>query len=154
MPTRKTHTETTATPEDAEALARRAHRGQKDRAGKPYIRHVQRVAAMVADDNVQTRIAAWLHDVVEDTDTTLEQLAEAGYGSDVVHALRLLTRDRETDTYTDYIDRLARSRNAIAIRVKRADLRDHLSVTPHALNAGLRRRCELALSRLELAPPH
>jgi (p)ppGpp synthase/HD superfamily hydrolase len=140
---------TTATPAAAEEIARRAHRGQKDRAGRPYIRHIERVTAAVADQNDETRITAWLHDIVEDTKTTFADLAEAGFGTNVIHALRLLTRDRDNETYTSYIDRLARSRNRTAIRVKVADLQDHLQVTPEALTDGLHRRYQLALQRLD-----
>ena len=136
------------TPAGAEAIARRAHRGQKDRAGRAYMRHIERVAAAVAGEDDETQVAAWLHDVVEDTAATFEDLRAAGCGTTVMRALRLLTRDREKQTYTSYIERIARSRNEVAQRVKLADLRDHLEVTPEALTDGLRRRYELALSRL------
>ena len=61
----------------AEALARSAHAGQVDKAGAPYAQHPERVAAAVTGDP-QAQAAAWLHDVVEDTSTSLADLRAAG----------------------------------------------------------------------------
>ena len=127
-------TEAVATLDDAETLARSAHEGQRDRAGHPVIQHVERVAALVANQDTETRMTAWLHDVVEDTETTLKNLSQRGYGTGVVKAVNLLTRHRDMQTYSDYIDRIARSRNKTAIRVKLADVTDHLKHTPEAIN--------------------
>ena len=105
---------------EAISIAVTVHDGQVDKAGQPYILHPLRV--MLAMGNDTDRIAAVLHDVVEDNrDWQLADLA--GFGPDIVAAIDALTR-REAEPYPDYIERL--SGNEIAHRVKLADLRDNL----------------------------
>ncbi|MBZ0306293.1 MAG: HD domain-containing protein [Anaerolineae bacterium] len=123
------------TLEDAIALAVETHRGQVDKAGKPYILHPLRVMFSVEGDLAQT--AAVLHDVVEDSDTTLNDLREMGYAEEVVHIVDCLTR-RDDETYMELIAR-AKS-HPVARQVKLADLRD---------NMDLRRFNELTAKDLE-----
>ena len=107
----------------AERVAREAHVGQVDKAGRPYVDHPRRVAARVAEvDGRPAAVAvAWLHDVVEDTPTTLEDLGEAGFGVDVVAAVDALTRrPGEGD---DYYLRVAA--DDLASVVKLADIWDN-----------------------------
>lgn len=99
-------------------IACTAHQGQADKAGYPYIHHPLHVAEQMTDE--YSCAAALLHDVVEDTIWTLEQLARAGIPAPVLEALSLLTHDEET-TYLDYVRRLRG--NPIARAVKLADLR-------------------------------
>lgn len=140
----------TATREDAERLARRLHARQRDRAGKPYVLHLERVAEKVAEFGFgETAVmVAWLHDAVEDGHTTAEALLDAGYGSDVVRAILTVTRDRDNETYANFIRRIAVSTNMDARVVKLADVIDHLEVTPESLTPGLRRRYLMALEQL------
>ena len=135
--------------ERAEEFARRAHHGQRDRAGAPYTNHLERVSARLEQGN---RAAAWLHDVLEDTETSTEELREAGITRETLRSVTTLTR-RSTETYREYIRRIAESGDATAIAVKRADLADHLEVTPEAAGAGLRRRYERAAAELAGARP-
>ena len=107
--------------EDSILLAVRAHEGQKDKAGQPYILHPLRM--MVRLHGEAERIAAVLHDVVEDTSYTLDDLRGLGYSGDVLHALDCLTR-REAETYDDFLCRVIG--NPIALRVKVADLEDNM----------------------------
>ena len=76
--------------EDALALAALAHKGQYDLAGAPYICHPMRVALAQTDE--RARIVAILHDVVEDTPVTYEDLAEAGFGAEIIAAVEALTK--------------------------------------------------------------
>jgi len=76
--------------EDAIKLAVDAHSGQLDKAGQPYILHPLRVMSQVSELN--ERIAAVLHDVVEDTEVTLEDLRSQGFPSEVVEAIDALTK--------------------------------------------------------------
>jgi len=110
--------------EDAIALAAAAHRGQRYASpdAEPYIFHPLRVMLACADPS--DRIAAVLHDVIEDTDVELAHLAEAGYPPEIVAALDSLTR-RPDEPYDDYIERAAA--NAMARRVKLVDLRENLA---------------------------
>jgi (p)ppGpp synthase/HD superfamily hydrolase len=109
--------------EDAILLAAKAHFGQKDRAGVPYILHPLRLMFRQTSD--AARIAAVLHDVVEDTPVTLQQLREAGFPEEVVAAVELLTHD-PLATYDQYIARL--KDNPIARAVKLADLEDNMQL--------------------------
>jgi (p)ppGpp synthase/HD superfamily hydrolase len=109
--------------DDAMSLAVRVHAGQVDRAGHPYILHVLRVVCRVYDRTAQ--LTAVLHDVVEDTPVTLEELRLMGYPEAVVAAVDCLTR-RDGESYEDYIERL--SANPLAVRVKLSDLEDHMDL--------------------------
>lgn len=136
----------------AEQLARMAHFGQLEPVtGDEYILHVERVVAMVDDPDAQE--VAWLHDVVEDFNGFAadpdRKLALLGIRPDIIAAVLLLTRgwhDPINVPYDRYIERIAASRNPLAIAVKIADLRDHLRPT---CPAERRPRYEAALARLE-----
>ena len=97
-------------------IAYQAHHGQVDKAGVPYIFHPLHLAETMEDE--YTCCAALLHDTVEDTNVTLEQL-EAEFPNEVVEAVRLLTHDPDMD-YFDYV-RAIRG-NPISMKVKLADL--------------------------------
>jgi (p)ppGpp synthase/HD superfamily hydrolase len=111
------------TLEDAILLAAQAHRGQRDKAGRPYILHPLRV--MLALEGEDERIVGVLHDLVEDTGHTLDELLAAGYSEAVLAALDCLTR-RDGETYEQFVERI--KPNPIARRVKLADLADNLDV--------------------------
>ncbi|WP_455271182.1 HD domain-containing protein [Rhizobium herbae] len=103
-------------------LATDAHAGQVDKAGEPYVLHPLRV--MLAMKTDAERIAAVLHDVVEDTNVTCDDLYwTLGFKPEIVQAVAALTRGKNED-YFDFIRRLAP--NPIARAVKIADIRDNL----------------------------
>ena len=111
------------------SIAAEAHAGQKDRAGAPYILHPIRLMIQMDSENVM--MAAVLHDVVENSVWTLDDLRKEGYSNEVLNAVDSLThRDKEGEDYWDYIQR-AKS-DPIAIKVKLADLEDNLN--PDRLN--------------------
>lgn len=89
---------------------------------EPYILHPLRVMLGVTSRVAQ--IVAVLHDVVEDSDTTLSALAEQGFSQAILDALDCITH-RPGEAYEDYVDRLAA--NPIARQVKLSDLRDNLA---------------------------
>jgi (p)ppGpp synthase/HD superfamily hydrolase len=103
----------------ARAVARVAHSGQTDKAGRPYIEHPERVAASVPIDCAP---AALLHDVVEDTPLTIPDLVAAGFNDATIAAVDALTR-RTDEPYKAYIARCAANR--IARIVKLADIADN-----------------------------
>lgn len=105
-------------------LCYEAHKGQSDKSGLPYVLHPVHLAEQMSDE--KTTIAALLHDVAEDTDYTLEDLAAMGYGPEVMEALALLTHDDRED-YMDYVARIRT--NAIARAVKLADLAHNSDLT-------------------------
>ena len=112
-----------ATVEDAVSIAARAHRGQKDKAGAPYLLHPLRM--MLRMDTEAAMMAAVLHDVVEDTEWTLERLREAGFSDEVLEAVDCLTH-REGESYEQFVERVRT--NPIARQVKIADLEDNMNV--------------------------
>ena len=117
------------TLERAIAIAAEAHADQKDRAGAPYILHPIRL--MIQMDSENAMMAAVLHDVVENSVWTLDDLRKEGFSNEVLNAVDSLThRDKEGEDYWDYIQR-AKS-DPIAIKVKLADLEDNLN--PDRLN--------------------
>ena len=114
------------TLEDAIALAMKVHLGQKDKVGEPYILHPLRVMFRLGWDAPESaRIAAVLHDVVEDTAIQLHDLRRLGYSEEVLAAVELLSR-RQEDSYEQFIERVLP--NSIARRVKRADLEDNMEL--------------------------
>ncbi|MHB2150489.1 GTP pyrophosphokinase [Calditrichota bacterium LG25] len=109
--------------EAALKIALKAHTGQKDRAGMPYIFHPLRVMHNVFGSNA--KIVALLHDVLEDSDCTLQELKEHGFSREVLEAVDCLTR-RPNEAYFDYLQRIAQ--NPLAVQVKIADLNDNLDI--------------------------
>ncbi len=109
--------------EDTIALAAEAHRGQVDKGGQPYILHPLRLMLHLRSD--VDRIVGVLHDVVEDTHFTQEDLRSRGYPTDVLEALDCLTK-RPAEEYEDFIQRI--KPNPIARRVKLVDLEDNMDV--------------------------
>lgn len=120
----------------ARAIAERAHAGQVDKAGKPYIGHPAHVVVSVEGD--KAKAVAWLHDVVEDTPATLDDLRAAGIDDEVLAALELLTHDK-TVPYMEYV--AAIKENDLARTVKLADLAHNsdLSRLPEVTDADLQR---------------
>lgn len=105
---------------------KRAHMGQKDMGGKPYWTHPMRVMTLLGRSaSVTEKHAALLHDVIEDTETTFDDLRRVGFHTDVLVAVELLTRPAGL-TYQRYINRLILSGNVAAMRVKLADLLDNM----------------------------
>ena len=113
-----------STLERAVAIAAEAHAGAVDKAGVPYILHPLRV--MLGVDGEAARIAAVLHDVVEDTEWTIERLRAEGFAPEVLAAVDALTR-REGEDYFDFCRRAGR--DPIARVVKLADIEDNLDLS-------------------------
>jgi (p)ppGpp synthase/HD superfamily hydrolase len=111
------------TLEDAIALAAEAHRGQRDKSGQPYILHPIRV--MMRCQTEAQRIAAVLHDVVEDTGRSFDDLRDLGYPEDVLRALDCLTK-RDGEPYEAFVERAAS--DPIARVVKIADIEDNMDL--------------------------
>lgn len=101
-----------------------AHRDQVDKSGMPYVFHPFHLAEQMKDE--ATTIVALLHDVIEDTDYTLEDLARLGFGEDVLEAIALMTHAPEVP-YMEYVANI--KTNPIARAVKLADLRHNSDST-------------------------
>lgn len=135
-------------PGRAVLLAAEAHLGQFDKAGEPYIAHPLRLWMRAA--NSEAKMAAVLHDVVEDSDWTVEALAREGIPKRVLRALDHLTR-RDGESYESFIERVAKDR--LASEVKLLDLADNadLSRLPSVSDADRARaeKYQRAIVRLE-----
>lgn len=90
------------------------HAGQVDKAGVPYIFHPYHLAEQLQDEIACT--VALLHDVVEDTDTTFEELSEK-FPDEVIEALRFLTRTKDTP-YLEYVKNIRKNKIATAVKLK------------------------------------
>jgi guanosine-3',5'-bis(diphosphate) 3'-pyrophosphohydrolase len=109
--------------EEVICLVAEKHSGQKDKAGQPYILHPIRV--MLKMQTWEEQYVALLHDILEDTDQTEEDLRKGWWFPDnIVDAVVCLTRSKADEVYMDYVRRCAL--NPLARRVKIADLEDHL----------------------------
>ena len=99
-------------------LSFEAHKEQVDKSGMPYVYHPFHLAEQMKDE--ETTIVALLHDVVEDTDITIEEIRKMGFSKDICEALRLMTHD-DNEPYMEYVRRI--KENPIAKAVKLADLK-------------------------------
>ena len=98
----------------ASKIAYRAHDGQTDKAGVPYIFHPIHIAEQM--DSEESCVVALLHDVIEDSDITLEILSKY-FNDDIITALRVLTK-KENDDYTMYIKRVKTNKLATKVKIK------------------------------------
>ena len=104
-------------------IAARMHEGQKDKGGQPYILHPLRVMNEVEGETA--KICAVLHDVVEDTGITFDDLSKEGFSEDVIEVLDALTK-RENEEYDDFISRVLENKTACIVKL--ADLKDNLDL--------------------------
>ncbi|MCF4164471.1 HD domain-containing protein [Zavarzinia compransoris] len=148
------------TLEETAAFAGMLHAAQTDKAGLPYIGHLARVSRHLArlfpNATLAERHAAWLHDSLEDTPTTAEDLAARGYDPAVIAIVAALTKPADVPSYQAWIERLAASGFVSAMRVKLADLSDNgdparLAKLPPEKASSLSRRYGRAMATLSAA---
>lgn len=113
-----------ATLERAIEIATEAHRGQKDKAGNEYIGHPLRVMAM--GKTTEEKIVGVLHDVIEDSAWTFEQLAAEGFSDKIIEALCCVTKLSPDEPYDKFIARI--KHNPLAVAVKLNDLTDNMDI--------------------------
>jgi len=111
--------------ERALEIATLAHTGQKDWFDNDYVLHPIAVSELCIGEN--SKVAALLHDVVEDTPNTLEDLRRAGINEEILVAVDILTKRKNIETLDEYHARIAT--NDIAIEVKFADMRHNSDTT-------------------------
>ena len=97
-----------------------------DKGGFPYVIHLLKVYSGVSE--YLEKVCALLHDVVEDTDVTYDELKSVGYSDEVIDILRILTKIKGED-YRVYIDRIIDSNNIHAMNIKLADLRHNMDLS-------------------------
>ena len=103
----------------AEEIATKAHEGQTDKAGVAYIYHPRTVSAYCT--SIHGKIVGWLHDVIEDTNVTIEDLQRQGFDDFLLEALDLVTKPKVGYDEAVYYERI--KKNALAKEVKLADLK-------------------------------
>ncbi|MBC8311194.1 MAG: GTP pyrophosphokinase [Candidatus Marinimicrobia bacterium] len=108
----------------AKELATLHHEGQTDKVGKPYILHPLRL--MEAVNSTNEKIVAVLHDIVEDTDVSFDDLQTEGFNETVIEAIKCVTKI-DGENYEDFIERI--SHNKLATTVKLADLEDNMDLS-------------------------
>lgn len=105
-------------------IANKAHLGQVDKVGEDYIKHPEKVASFVKTD--EEKAVAYLHDVIEDTELTLEDLYKYGFSEEVLKAVDVITKKKGQD-YQAYLNFV--KENKLARVVKLADLRHNSDLT-------------------------
>ena len=100
------------------------HKEQKDKSDIPYVFHPFHVAESMDDEN--STIVALLHDIVEDTDVSIQDLKNMGFDSEITDALQIMTHDKSID-YFEYIKTI--ETNPIARKVKLSDLKHNSDIT-------------------------
>ena len=105
----------------AESIARKAHEGQTRWNGEPYIIHLKGMVDKVNNEslvvNTDFIITMWLHDVVEDTDVTLEDLRFKGIPFRCIEAIECLSK-KKGENYSDYIDRVCKNHLAVCVKIE------------------------------------
>lgn len=109
------------------ALAAEGFRYKTDKAGEPYILHCLRVMNNPKCNTEDRKIAAVLHDVVEDGVCEFEDLAIKGFSNRIIFLLRLLTHDKKKVTYDEYIKTISIDDDATAVKL--SDLEDNSQIT-------------------------
>jgi len=110
--------------EKAIQIAIEAHQGQTDKAEAPYILHLIRVMNAGQTDN--EKICGILHDLVEDTKWTFEDLKKEGFSEEIINALECVTK-QPNESYSQFIERI--KKNPLAVKVKINDLKDNMDIT-------------------------
>lgn len=145
---------------EAERIATEAHDGQLDKAGRPYIEHPRRVAAWAQRLNPEVAEAvleaAWLHDVLEDTSVTRDELAAHGISAEAIAMVEAVTK-RAGEPREAYFARVLACPGAL--EVKRADLADNtdperLARLDEATRARLEAKYATAFELLGIEPVH
>lgn len=109
----------------AEEIATKAHEGQVDKAGVPYINHPRTVSSFC--ESMPGKIVGWLHDVVEDTDVTIADLRGQGFDEFLLEALECVTKPKVGYNEEVYYERI--KKNALAKEVKLADLKHNSDIS-------------------------
>ncbi|MEK3828537.1 HD domain-containing protein [Paenibacillus sp. FSL K6-1558] len=110
--------------ESAISVALQAHKGQLDKGGHPYILHP--LAVMNRVESMEEKIVAVLHDVIEDSEVTLEELRGLGFSEEILTAIQLLTRSTE-DSYEEFIEKTTTNRTARNVKI--ADIKENMNIS-------------------------
>ena len=104
-------------------IVTRVFSDKQDKGGFPYVIHLLKVYSGVSD--YTEKVCALLHDIIEDTDVTYDDLRDVGYNEEIIEILSILTKLKGED-YRDYIERIISSENSHAMNIKLSDLRHNM----------------------------
>lgn len=107
-------------------ICEKVFEGKKNKAGLPYMDYLVSVADLFNDD--KAKAVSLMHDIFKETDLTESDLSYIGFPSDVVNAISILTRDKDEE-YDNFINRIINSKNRLALKVKKADLKQSMDVS-------------------------
>ena len=107
-------------------VAEKVFEGRLDKGGNPYMVHLLSVSYFM--DNELDKTVAILHDILEDSAVTKEELQDFGYPKEVIDAIEILTR-KEKEDYSKYIERIMSSENLTALNVKLYDLKNNMDIS-------------------------
>lgn len=111
--------------EKAKLIVDKVFDGAKDKGGFLYVGHLYAVSEK--GKTIEEKIVGLLHEIVEDTEITKDDLEDIHFSDDIIEAVLLVTRDRENnETYPEFIDRIINSNNLTALNVKRYDMEDKM----------------------------
>ena len=110
-------------------LAIKAHSDQKDKQGIPYLTHVFRVA--MRGRSQEEKICGILHDVIEDSDLSFDDIRKEGFPENILEALNCLTKKSDSEPYDEFIERI--KKNPLAMRVKLNDLEDNMDLRRYTI---------------------
>jgi (p)ppGpp synthase/HD superfamily hydrolase len=137
--------------EDTVRFIQQAHAGQTDRQGEEYWKHPAQVAATVAslfNGNTDEQLAALLHDVTEDTDTTIQDLQQMGYSPATLEIVKWMDKSNSSGTYIERIENMAQNGPVGALKVK---LADNMSNMREGVTSSLKKRYERSMEILKAA---
>ncbi|WP_222128611.1 GTP pyrophosphokinase [Paenibacillus xylanexedens] len=106
------------------SIALQAHKGQRDKGEHPYILHP--LAVMNRVESMEEKIVAVLHDVIEDSEVTIEELRGLGFSEEILTAIQLLTRSTE-DSYEEFIEKTTTNRTARKVKI--ADIQENMNIS-------------------------
>lgn len=110
----------------AEIIVKRLFKEKLDKGGHPYLEHLYYVSNNLEDLDMKT--VGLLHDLLEDTIITSEDLKDMGFSEKIIEAISIITKS-DDEPYNDYIDKILESNNIIAINVKAIDMRHNLDIS-------------------------
>lgn len=112
--------------EKSKKIAEKVFEEKVDKGGNPYMVHLLSVSYFMNDEN--DKVVAILHDILEDSEVTKEELSEFGYPDEIIESIEILTR-KDKEDYSKYIDRVIASENLTALNVKLFDLKNNMDIS-------------------------
>lgn len=110
----------------AKLIVKRVFRNVLDKGGHSYLNHLYYVSDCA--DTMGEKITGLLHDIIEDSEITEEDLKKINFSDDIITAVSILTK-KKLENYNDYIDRIINSNNSIALKVKRIDMENNMDLS-------------------------